>query len=69
MKESPLVDPITGPLAGIVIRKFAIYEAAGYASAYFVDKGILYSISVGGFVEEDNVDLAEYLKDLINTFE
>lgn len=49
--------------------KFAIYEKVGYASAYFVDNGILYSISVGGFVEEDNVNLAEYLKDLINTFE
>lgn len=49
--------------------KFAVYETIGYASAYFVDNGIFYSISIGGFAKEDNVDLAEYLKDLINTFE
>lgn len=49
--------------------KFAVYETIGYASAYFVDNGILYSISIGGFVEEDNVDFSEYLKELIDTFE
>lgn len=38
------------------------------ASAYFVGDGILYSISVGGFVDEDNVDPAGYLKELIGTF-
>ena len=32
--------------------KFAVYETIGYASAYFVDNGILYSISVSGFAEE-----------------
>ncbi len=49
--------------------KFAVYETIGYASAYFVDNGILYSISIGGFVEEDNIDFSEYLKGLIDTFE
>jgi len=49
--------------------KFAVYETIGYANAYFVDNGILYSISIGGFVEEDNVDFSEYLKELIDTFE
>ena len=49
--------------------KFAVYETVGYASAYFIDNGILYSVSVGGFAEEDNIDLAEYLKGLIDTFE
>ena len=49
--------------------KFAVYETIGYASAYFVDNGILYSISIGGFAEEDNVDFSEYLKELIDTFE
>lgn len=49
--------------------KLAVYETIGYASAYFVDNGILYSISIGGFVEEDNVDFSEYLKELIDTFE
>lgn len=48
--------------------KFAVYETIGYANAYFVDNGILYSISIGGFVEEDNVDFSEYLKELIDTF-
>ena len=47
--------------------KFAVYETIGYANAYFVDNGILYSISIGGFVEEDNVDFSEYLKELIVT--
>lgn len=49
--------------------KLAVYEAAGYASAYFVDRGILYGISAGGFAEEDKIDPAEYLKGLIDTFE
>lgn len=49
--------------------KFAVYETIGYASAYFVENGVLYSISIGGFVEEDNVDFSEYLKELIDTFE
>lgn len=49
--------------------KLAVYETVGYASAYFVDNGILYSISIGGFVEEDNIDFSEYLKELIDTFE
>lgn len=49
--------------------KLAVYETVGYASAYFVDNGILYSISIGGFVEEDNVDFSKYLKELIDTFE
>ena len=49
--------------------KFAVYETIGYANAYFVDNGILNSISIGGFVEEDNVDFSEYLKELIDTFE
>lgn len=48
--------------------KFAVYETIGYASAYFVDNGILYSISVSGFAEEDHIDLAEYLKGLVDTF-
>lgn len=49
--------------------KLAVYETIGYASAYFVDNGILYSISVGGFSEEDHIDLANYLKGLIDIFE
>ena len=40
-----------------------------FRSAYFIDNGMLYSVSVGGFAEEDNIDLAEYLKGLIDTFE
>lgn len=48
--------------------KFAAYETIGYASAYFVDNGILYGISTGGFTEEDNTELTEYLKNLIDTF-
>lgn len=48
--------------------KLAVYEKIGYASAYFVDNGILYSISIGGFSQEDSRDLAEYLKGLIDTF-
>ena len=48
--------------------KFAVYETIGYASAYFVDNGILYGISTGGFTEEDNTELTEYLKNLIDTF-
>ncbi|HBA51144.1 MAG TPA: hypothetical protein DCZ91_25760 [Lachnospiraceae bacterium] len=51
-----------------VTAKFAVYETVGYANAYFVDNGILYNISIGGFVEEENIDLAEYLKGLIDTF-
>lgn len=49
--------------------KLAVYETIGYASAYFVDNGIFYSISIGGFAKEDNVNLSEYLQDLIDTFE
>lgn len=51
-----------------VVAKFAVYEGIGRASAYFVNDGILYNISVGGFVAEDNVDPANYLKELIDTF-
>lgn len=49
--------------------KFTVYETIGYANAYFVDNGILYSISICGFAEEDNVDFSEYLKELIDAFE
>jgi hypothetical protein len=51
-----------------IAAKFAVYKIIGQASAYFADNGILYSISIGGFVEEDNIDLTEYLKELIDTF-
>lgn len=61
---SEYVSEVNGIDAGV-----SVYETVGYASAYFVDNGILYSISIGGFVEEDNIDLAKYLKDLIDTFE
>lgn len=68
LEKDAILSEYVSEVNGIAV-KFAIYETTGYASAYFVDKGILYRISVSGFVEEDNVDLAEYLKDLINTFE
>ena len=51
-----------------IIAQFAVYETIGRASAYFVQDGILYHISVGGFVDEDHVDPADYLKELIDTF-
>ena len=51
-----------------IAAKFAVYDTIGRASAYFVNDGILYNISVGGFVDEDNVDPANYLKELIDTF-
>ena len=66
-KEAVLSEYVSE--ANGIDAKFAVYETIGYASAYFVDNGIFYSISIGGFAKEDNVDLAEYLKDLINTFE
>jgi hypothetical protein len=52
-----------------IAAKFAVYESIGRASAYFADNGIYYSITVGGFVKEDNVDVTGYLKELINTFQ
>lgn len=51
-----------------IAAKFAVYDTIGRASAYFVNDGILYNISVGGFVDEDNVAPANYLKELIDTF-
>ena len=51
-----------------ITSRVAVYEALGRASAYFVHDGILYSISVGGFVDEDIVDPASYLEALIDTF-
>ena len=51
-----------------IAAKFAVYDTVGRASAYFVNDGILYNISVGGFVDEDHVNPANYLKELIDTF-
>ncbi|NLC67457.1 MAG: hypothetical protein GX754_01440 [Clostridiaceae bacterium] len=52
-----------------IAAKFAVYESIGRASAYFVDNGIFYSITIGGFVKEDNVDVTRCLKELIDTFQ
>lgn len=52
-----------------ITAQIAVYDALGRASTYFVNNGILYNISVGGFVDEDIIDPAVYLKELIDTFE
>ena len=67
LEKDAILSEYVSEASGIDAR-IAVYEAIGYASAYFVDNGIFYSISVGGFVEEDNVDLIEYLKGQIATF-
>lgn len=68
MEKNAILSEYVSEVNGID-AKFAVYKTVGYASAYFVDNGILYSISVGGFAEEDNIDFADYLKGLIDSFE
>lgn len=67
MEKDAILSEYVSETNGIA-AKFAVYDTIGRASAYFVNDGILYNISVGGFVDEDNVDPANYLKELIDTF-
>ena len=67
MEKDAILSEYVSKANGIA-AKFAVYDTIGRASAYFVNDGILYNISVGGFVDEDNVDPANYLKELIDTF-
>lgn len=67
MEKDAILSEYVSETNGIA-AKFAVYENISRASAYFVNDGILYNISVGGFVDEDNVDIENYLKDLIDTF-
>ena len=56
MEKDAILSEYVSETNGIV-AKFAVYDTIGRASAYFVNDGILYNISVGGFVDEDNVCL------------
>ena len=67
MEKDAILSEYVSETNGIA-AKFAVYDTIGRASAYFVNDGILYNISVGGFVDEDNVDPENYLKELIDTF-
>lgn len=67
MEKDAILSEYVSETNGIA-AKFAVYDTIGRASAYFVNDGILYNISVCGFVDEDNVDPANYLKELIDTF-
>lgn len=73
--EFPVSDAILSDYVSEVNgidAKLAVYETVGDASAYFVDNGIVYRIFLCGFrspEERNNIDLTEYLKDLIDTFE
>lgn len=67
MEKDAILSEYVSETNGIA-AKVAVYETIGRASAYFVNDGILYNISVGGFVDEDNVDTENYLKELIDTF-